>query len=183
MPFIHRSYQNITGKRQPICSDVPIMTRRKIQTITHSVEETRLLGKKIGTWLDKGTVIALTGDLGSGKTVFVQGLAKGLAVPEGYYITSPTFTLINEYPARYPLFHIDLYRIGDPIELEDTGIFEILHGDGVVAIEWADRLDEDVLSDHLAVHFEITNDETRKITMTSYGHSAFILLEKLGQII
>lgn len=159
------------------------MTRRKIQTTTHSAEETRLLGEKIGTQLEKGTVIALTGDLGSGKTAFVQGLARGLGVPPEYYITSPTFTLINEYPARYPLFHVDLYRIGDPTELEDTGIFEILHGNGVVAIEWADKLDQNTLSEHLAVDFEIINDETRKITMTSYGHHTFILLEKLEKII
>ena len=77
---------------------------------THSLDETLSLGINIGKMLNAGAIIALTGDLGSGKTSFVQGLAKGLDVSERYYITSPTFTLINEYPGRYRLFHIDLYR-------------------------------------------------------------------------
>ena len=108
--------------------------------ITNSPEETQNLGIKIGKLVECGTVIALTGDLGSGKTAFVQGLARGLEISEDYYITSPTFTIINEYPGRCRLFHVDLYRVNDPEELENIGLRDIVNGIGVTAIEWADLL-------------------------------------------
>jgi len=151
----------------------------KLQMTTHSLEETQALGHKIGVNVDAGTVFALTGNLGSGKTAFVQGLARGLDVPIDYYITSPTYTLINEYPGRFPLFHVDLYRLGNAIDFEDIGLYEILLGKGVVAIEWADRLRQDILSDHLAVHFEISNKHSRKISVTTYGLVGVNLLSEL----
>ncbi|MGD2269929.1 MAG: tRNA (adenosine(37)-N6)-threonylcarbamoyltransferase complex ATPase subunit type 1 TsaE, partial [Desulfobacterales bacterium] len=83
------------------------MRKKQIQIISHSPEETRKLGRKLGKQLKAGAIIALTGDLGSGKTVFVQGLASGLDVSNDYYITSPTFTLINEYMGRYSFYHVD----------------------------------------------------------------------------
>ena len=89
---------------------------------THSPEETFDLGRKIGSLIDDPIVLALSGDLGSGKTVFVQGLARGLEVQPEYYITSPTFTLVNEYPGRLRLFHIDLYRLDHFGDLEDIGL-------------------------------------------------------------
>ena len=143
--------------------------QKKIQLSTHSIEETQSIGQKIGRCIEKEMVITLTGDLGSGKTSFVQGLAQGLDVPKEYYITSPSYTLINEYPARHTLFHVDLYRLGDPIEFEDTGLYEILNGYGVVAIEWADRLPEDLLEDYLAIDFKIIGDTSRKICITAFG--------------
>ncbi len=155
------------------------MISKQLQTETHSIEETKQLGEKIGEWLDAGTVIALTGDLGSGKTSFVQGLAKGLDVPEGYYITSPSFTLINEYPGRHTLFHVDLYRIGDPVDFEDIGLYEILHEEGVVAIEWSDKLPKGLLSTFLTIDFEISHDDSRKICLTAYGLEGVNLLKKI----
>ena len=157
--------------------------KKIFQLSTHSFEETQSMGQKIGRCIEKETVITLTGELGSGKTLFVQGLAKGLDVPKEYYITSPSYTLINEYPARYTLFHVDLYRLGDPIEFEDTGLYEILNGDGVVAIEWADRLPEDLLVDYLAINFKIIDDTSRKICITAYGLEAGILLSKFEKFI
>lgn len=146
-----------------------MMTRKQIEILTHSLDETRKLGQKIGKQLAPGAVVALTGELGSGKTVFVQGLAKGLDVPDGYYITSPTFTLINQYPGRHPFYHVDLYRIATRDDLEEIGLAEILYGDGVTAIEWADRLEQDLMTGYLAIHLEIVDDDTRKILMVSYG--------------
>ena len=131
------------------------------------MDETQKLGEIIGTAITDGTVLALTGDLGSGKTAFVQGLARGLEVPDDYYITSPSYTLINEYPGRYPLFHVDLYRILNPTDLEDIGLYEILHNSGIVAIEWADRIGQKLMPDAIIIHFEITGDETRKISITA----------------
>ncbi|MDM8550203.1 tRNA (adenosine(37)-N6)-threonylcarbamoyltransferase complex ATPase subunit type 1 TsaE [Desulfobacterales bacterium HSG2] len=140
------------------------MTIKEFQT--NSLVETRELGKKIGTSLTAGTILALTGDLGSGKTSFVQGLARGLGVPDEYYITSPTYTLINEYPGRCPLFHVDLYRLEGPDDAEEIGLSEILCSDGVVAIEWAERLSGETLGEHIAIDFEILDDESRKICVS-----------------
>jgi tRNA threonylcarbamoyladenosine biosynthesis protein TsaE len=145
------------------------MRKKQIQIISHSPEETRKLGRKLGKQLKAGAIIALTGDLGSGKTVFVQGLASGLDVSNDYYITSPTFTLINEYMGRYSFYHVDLYRIESHDDFEEIGLYDIITGDGVTAIEWADRLPKNVLTGHLAVHFEIIDDDSRRILLVSYG--------------
>jgi tRNA threonylcarbamoyladenosine biosynthesis protein TsaE len=153
------------------------MAARHIQIITHSVTETQSLGRILGASLKQAFIIALTGELGSGKTAFVQGLAKGLDVSEKYYITSPTFTLINEYPGRHRLFHVDLYRIEHISELEDIGLDEVLHQDAVIAIEWADKLSGDTLSDHLALQFKLTGEESRQIDIFAYGHQAGNLLK------
>ncbi len=147
-----------------------IIKQREIQT--NSPEETRTFGEKAGGILAPGTVIALTGDLGSGKTCFVQGLARGLGVSDEYYITSPSYTLINAYPARHPLYHADLYRLDGLADIEDIGLSDILHRDGIVAIEWADRVDPEVLADHIAMAFEILDDESRRIRISAYGDDA-----------
>ena len=151
----------------------------KLQTTTYSPEETKQLGEKLGQQIQTGTVIALFGDLGSGKTIFVQGLARGLSVPDSYYITSPTYTLINEYPGRHTLFHVDLYRIDNPVDFEEIGLYEILYNNGVVAIEWADRLNEDLPAEHLNIQLEISSDGSRKIYLTAYGLEAVNLLKSL----
>ena len=133
----------------------------------------------MGQRVDAGTVIALFGDLGSGKTVFVQGLAEGLDVPADYYITSPSYTLINEYPGRHPLYHVDLYRLGNVSDIEDIGLYDILDANGVVAIEWADRLAPDLLADCLSVQLDASNDTTRTIRITGYGLNCVNLLREL----
>ena len=151
----------------------------KYQITTRSVDETQKLGKIIGAAVTAGKVLALTGDLGSGKTAFVQGLARGLDVPDDYYITSPSYTLINEYPGRFPLFHIDLYRITDSVDIEDIGLYEILNDNGVVAVEWADRIEQKLLLDPITIHFEITDDDTRKIFITAYDLKNAHLLKNI----
>jgi len=151
----------------------------KYQITTYSVEETQELGRSIGAMVTAGTVLALTGDLGSGKTSFVQGLAGGLEVSNDYYITSPSYTLINEYPGRYPLFHVDLYRISDPIDFEDIGLYEILDENSVVAIEWADRIEQALLPDPICIHFEITDDEIRKIIISANKLKDAHMLKKI----
>jgi tRNA threonylcarbamoyladenosine biosynthesis protein TsaE len=155
------------------------MADRHIQITTHAVAETRKLGQALGAGIHQAVIIALTGDLGSGKTAFVQGLAKGLDVSEKYYISSPTFTLINEYPGRHSLFHVDLYRIEHASELEEIGLDEILQQDAVIAIEWAERLFEETLSGHLELRLKIINENTRRIDIFAYGHQACNLLKAL----
>ncbi len=145
------------------------MLNKQVQITTNSLDETRALGEKTGKHLESGIVLTLSGDLGSGKTTFVQGLAKGLNVPNNYYITSPSYTLINEYPGRYHLFHVDLYRIENYADFDDIGLYEILRSDGVVAIEWADKLPKNFITEYLAVHIDILNDKSRKISIAAYG--------------
>jgi tRNA threonylcarbamoyladenosine biosynthesis protein TsaE len=151
--------------------------------ITRSPDETRQIGETLGYLLEAGMRIGLQGDLGSGKTVFVQGLARGLEVPTDYYVTSPTYNIINEYPGRHVLFHIDLYRMGqismleDLCELEDIGFPEILDGKGVVAIEWADMLAKPIVSPDFSIQLDIMDDTTRKIHLIAYGLEAVNLLE------
>ena len=159
------------------------MSDQHFQITTHSVTETQQLGHTLGAALKQGVIIALSGELGSGKTAFVQGLARGLDISEKYYITSPTFTLINEYPGRQRLFHVDLYRIEHISELEDIGLDEVLHQDAVIAIEWADKLSGDTLSDHLSLQFKLTGEESRQIDIFAYGHQAGNLLKALPKSI
>jgi len=155
------------------------MLNKQVQIITDSLDETRAFGEKTGKHLEPGTVLALSGDLGSGKTTFVQGLAKGLDVPNNYYITSPTYTLINEYPGRYHLFHVDLYRIENYADFDDIGLYEILRSDGVVAIEWADKLPKNFITEYLAVHIDILNDKSRKVSIAAYGLRGENLIGKI----
>lgn len=149
-----------------------------IQMESNAPEETFSLGEKIGGRIRLPTLITLCGDLGSGKTVFVQGLAKGLDVPEEYYITSPTYMLMNEYPGRLPLFHFDFYRLENADDIHDIGFYERLGAVAVIAVEWADRLDEDVNMDHLALTIDILGDHSRKITITANGPEPVRLIQE-----
>ena len=153
----------------------------KITTL--SVDETKKLGEKIGACLKTEIVLALIGDLGSGKTSFVQGLARGLEVPNGYYITSPSYTMINEYPGRQPLFHVDLYRLEDPVDVEDIGLYDILGDNYVVAIEWADRIRQELLPDHVTIKFEISGDESREICISAHGPKTVNLLSRWTRLL
>ncbi|SCP99005.1 tRNA (adenosine(37)-N6)-threonylcarbamoyltransferase complex ATPase subunit type 1 TsaE [Anaerobium acetethylicum] len=108
---------------------------------TYSAEETFALGRKIGEQAKAGDVYTLVGDLGVGKTVFTQGLAKGLGIEEP--ISSPTFTIIQIYEeGRLPLYHFDVYRIGDIEEMEEIGYEDYFYGEGVCLIEWANLIEE-----------------------------------------
>lgn len=150
------------------------------QVTSRSWEDTFKLGQTIGEAATGRLIIALMGDLGSGKTVFVKGLAIGLAVPKEFMITSPSYTLINEYPGRIPLFHADLYRLSNAIDIESTGLFDTLVADGVLAIEWAERLDQQILAQDMLIHFDIQEDDTRKISVTGCGQTGMNLLRGLG---
>jgi len=155
------------------------MISKQIDIMSQSVGETQKLGQKIGTLIKYPLIIALIGDLGSGKTAFVQGLAEGLDVSADYYITSPTFTLINEYPGRLTLSHVDLYRLDEVSDTEDIGLDALIEGHGVVAIEWAHKLAADVLNEHLAIEFKIIDDECRDIRLIAYGHDGINLIKAL----
>jgi len=135
---------------------------RVTKTITtHSESETAAAGRELAKTLTAGSVVLLFGDLGAGKTAFVRGLAEGLGIQRDD-VTSPTFTLVQEYRGgRLPLFHVDLYRLNDPREIDDLGLDEIA-ADGVLAIEWAEKL-RDVPRGAIAVRIRHGDGDTRTI--------------------
>ncbi|HOQ07115.1 MAG TPA: tRNA (adenosine(37)-N6)-threonylcarbamoyltransferase complex ATPase subunit type 1 TsaE [Clostridiales bacterium] len=136
----------------------------------NSVTDTVELGHKLGSMLQKGDNVCLFGDLGTGKTAFTSGLARGLGISG--YITSPTFTIVNEYEGRLPLYHFDVYRIGDADEMLDTGYYEYVGGDGVTVIEWADIIRDILPSERIEVYIEKNEHESpdsRTITIRFIG--------------
>ena len=149
---------------------------------TETAAETGWLGERLGSLLAPGQVICLQGELGAGKTCFAQGIARGLAVTAP--VTSPTFTLINEYHGRFPLYHMDFYRLADPLELEDLGYAEYFYGAGVTLIEWPERAAALLPAERLEVLLRLTDRpqvsfEQREITFKPYGAAYAALLEEL----
>jgi tRNA threonylcarbamoyladenosine biosynthesis protein TsaE len=153
-----------------------------LHIISDSPEFTRSMGETLGRLLHSQTVIAQTGDLGSGKTVFVQGLARGLSVPETYPITSPTYTIINEYQGRMRLIHADLYRISDPAELVDIGFDDYFTQNTVVAVEWADRIVSDDFAPDMDIRIRIIDDMHREFSFFFYGLEQSNLIEQLKKL-
>ncbi len=139
------------------------------QMVLHGARQTRRSGFHLGRGLAQPLVIALNGAMGAGKTVFAQGLARGLEVPADYYVTSPTYTLVHEYPGRLPFVHADFYRLTDPDEIDAIGIDDLIGGGGVVAIEWARKIDDILPVDYLAIDFEILSDRKRPLTWRANG--------------
>lgn len=136
---------------------------------THSPDETIRLGNRIGKNVSAGTVIALTGELGSGKTAFTQGLAGGIGISDRY-VASPSYTLVNHYPGNgLALFHVDLYRLSDRHETEDLGLDDVLHKEGVVAIEWAEKFGDHFWREDLEIKFKVTGVTDRDISLTAHG--------------
>lgn len=122
---------------------------RSIRVTTHSPEETRILGASLAPTLLPGDVISLSGELGSGKTVFVQGLAAALGVHER--VTSPTFTIVHEYMGRYPIVHLDIYRLDSFQELLDLGFEEFLDPDAILVLEWGEAVEPLLPRSHLRI--------------------------------
>jgi tRNA threonylcarbamoyladenosine biosynthesis protein TsaE len=147
---------------------------------TRSVDQTVALGRSMGLALGHGVVLLLFGDLGSGKTAFTQGLAQGLEVPSSVAVTSPTYTLINEYPGRLPLYHVDLYRLPYPVDPDELGLYDLFEDNGVTAVEWAQRLHpRDYPHRRMDLFMSITGDRTRAIRLIAYGLDPADLLKDI----
>jgi tRNA threonylcarbamoyladenosine biosynthesis protein TsaE len=137
---------------------------------TQSPEETVALGRRIGRAAQVGDCLALVGELGSGKTHFAKGVAEGLGAAAAREVTSPSFVLCREYlDGRLPFYHLDAYRLSGARDLEGIGAEEMLEGDGVAALEWADRAPEILPKDHLEIRFEVTGDSARRLTLAPHG--------------
>lgn len=141
--------------------------RSSLVLISKSPIETLRIGRVLGAGLKGGDCVALTGELGAGKTCLTQGIANGLGVPEGYVVTSPTFTLINEYPGKgTALFHLDIYRLNGSEDLEEIGYREYLTKEGVVVVEWAEKISDSIPEAALWVTFSYLDENVRKIEMS-----------------
>ena len=139
------------------------MENLKLEINTHSVEETEQAGQVLAKTLTPGTVVTLYGDLGAGKTAFVRGMAKGLNSPSR--VTSPTFTIVNEYNGSLELFHFDMYRLASSDELFDIGWEDYLARGGVCVVEWSENVSDAFDGTEIRVTIDKLSDTDRKITL------------------
>jgi tRNA threonylcarbamoyladenosine biosynthesis protein TsaE len=136
-----------------------------------SEEETFELGRCLGELLEPGHVVGLVGELGAGKTCLARGAAFGLQVPSTTYVSSPTFTLVNEYPGRITLYHVDLYRLGDASELVEIGLQDCYRGDGACLVEWFDRFPMEAPAERLELRLVATGETTRRLDVQASGEA------------
>lgn len=149
--------------------------------ISRSAEHTRRLGIRLGKLLQGGEIVGLVGELGTGKTCFVRGLTEGLGVNRETWIRSPTFTLVNEYHGRLPIYHIDLYRIESTGELEELNLREYLYSNGVSLIEWFEYFPAGEVGDHLEIELAFRESSKRQVTFSPYGTRYEELVKALQQ--
>ncbi|RME02256.1 MAG: tRNA (adenosine(37)-N6)-threonylcarbamoyltransferase complex ATPase subunit type 1 TsaE [Deltaproteobacteria bacterium] len=144
---------------------------------TDDLAETTILGERLGTLLEPGSVVALIGEMGSGKTYFTKGIARGLGIDPAE-VVSPTFTLLNVHRGRLPLCHLDFYRLERVEELEELGL-EAWYDEGVIVIEWADRIPEALPADHLEVTISYLSPTHRRFDLQSHGPGGERILARL----
>lgn len=150
------------------------LTDRKITSL--NVEETQRIAAALAEVVVPGTVIALEGDLGAGKTHFTQGLARGLGVGEA--VTSPTFNVMSVYDqGRLPLYHFDLYRLEDALELEDIAFYDYVEADGVSCIEWAAKFPEEISAQALWISITTREDNVRSIEVRTASGETQVLID------
>ena len=153
----------------------PVLDEHTVDFVSHSAEQTIRLGTRLGQLFEGGEVICLTGDLGTGKTCLVQGMGAGLGIEEP--ITSPTFTLVNEYRGgRLILQHVDLYRILDSETALAFGLDEYMHDDGVCAIEWSERVRDIWPEEYLLISLRHIDETKRGVTLRAHGDRYDLLL-------
>jgi len=143
------------------------------------LEETEQWGRRLGALLFPGAVVALVGQLGAGKTHLTRAIAEGLGVRNPAAVNSPTFVLIQEYPARLPIYHFDAYRLSGPREFQELGTDEYFHGDGVCIVEWADKVDATLPAEHLRIEIHVLNENARRFELTARGERYEALLNSL----
>jgi len=154
---------------------VPILDSETLEIFSRSADQTRRFGMRLGRMLQNGDVLCFSGDLGSGKTTFIQGIAQGWGSVD--QVTSPTFVLVNEYYRMdgSTLFHMDAYRIDSTLEAEELDIDRMLH-QGVLVVEWAERIDSVLPKERLTIKMAWVADEQRSLVMVPYGERYQTLL-------
>jgi tRNA threonylcarbamoyladenosine biosynthesis protein TsaE len=141
---------------------------------------TEAFGRRLGALLFPGAVIALVGQLGAGKTHLTRAVAEGLDVKNPAAVNSPTFVLIQEYPARLPIYHFDAYRLSGAREFAELGADEYFRGDGVCLVEWADKVEQTLPVEHLRVEIEVVDANRRRFHLRVAGERYESLLNHLG---
>jgi tRNA threonylcarbamoyladenosine biosynthesis protein TsaE len=161
-------------------SDSPEI-RQQYKFLSSSPASTFGFGKRVGERLKAGSIIALIGELGCGKTLFTRGICAGLGVPERQ-VNSPTFAFVNEYQGRLPVAHIDLYRLNTVDEEFEIGILDYLAraDSGVMVLEWAEKALALLPDDYLQVQFEVLSARKRQLTLVGFGEKFGSLFEELG---
>jgi len=147
--------------------------------VSKSARQTMNWGQKFGKLVQGGEIIGLVGELGAGKTCFVRGFAAGVGVGKEAWVRSPSFTLINEYSGRVPVFHIDLYRVAKPEEQAELNLREYLYGDGVSLIEWFEYLPADEVDEYLEIKIAHLGGARRELKFVAHGERYEILLKDL----
>jgi tRNA threonylcarbamoyladenosine biosynthesis protein TsaE len=156
----------------------PLSASTPITIATGSREETADVGRRLGSLAAPNDVIALTGDLGAGKTCLAQGIALGLGIVE--HVPSPTFNLLLVHPGVLTLYHFDLYRLQRGRDLEDIDLYSTVESGGVSVIEWADRFPDEIPEDRLEVVMEVTGPDERRLTLVPHGARAQELLREFA---
>ena len=136
---------------------------------TASADETIRFGKKLGMLLSPGDVVALVGELGAGKTSLVRGIVQGLGVTDRRVVKSPTFSLVYKYEGRIPIYHFDAYRLEDAQEMLDIGSDEMIYGNGVAIVEWADKVLGCLPKEYLEITLTAVSENERNIEISGYG--------------
>ncbi|MFH1996141.1 MAG: tRNA (adenosine(37)-N6)-threonylcarbamoyltransferase complex ATPase subunit type 1 TsaE [Candidatus Omnitrophota bacterium] len=147
--------------------------------ISRSVEETMRFAESFGKLLSPGDTVALIGELGSGKTVFTKGIARGLKVASPEYVNSPTFVIIKEHKGAIPLYHMDVYRLEGPRSIETVPYDDYFYGDGVTVVEWAGKISESLPEEHIRIELSHRGETTRKIIVTALGSRYKKLLRRM----
>ena len=150
------------------------------QTLLGSLAETEAFGRRLGERLFPGAVVALVGPLGAGKTHLARAIAEGLGLADSRSVTSPTFVLIQEYTARLPVYHFDVYRLRSEREFLELGVEEYFAGEGVCLIEWADKVEAALPVEHLRVILEVTGETSRRATLSANGNQYVGILQAVG---
>ena len=140
-----------------------------MEKTTFTPEETKEFGRALAKELKAGSVVALSGPLGSGKTVLIQGICSGLGVTE--FVTSPSFVIINEYPGKFKVYHFDLYRLGNVEEFIKLGYEEYFYGNGITLIEWAEKIKTFLPEERMEINLEILSEKERRISVGRFEGS------------
>jgi len=152
-----------------------------VKYIAESPRDTMALGMTLAQLLQPGDVVSLEGDLGAGKTQLAKGIGAGLGIAETV-ITSPSYTLINQYEGKYPLYHFDVYRI-EPVDLEDLGYEEYFFGKGICLVEWGNQIREYLPTEYLQIIIEQTAIQQREFTLIAHGERYQQLLDQLEVVV
>ena len=147
--------------------------------VSKSARQTMSWGKNLGKLIQGGEIIGLVGELGAGKTCFVRGFAEGIEVGKDAWVRSPTFTLINEYNGRLPVYHIELYRVGERAQQDGLNLREYLYGDGVSLIEWFEYLPADEVEEFLQINLAHLGGARRQLTFVAHGARYEAILARL----